>query len=122
MTKNSRVILDMIESSTCHPTAEEVYRMAYRSGNRMSISTVYNNLSKLCEEGAIRKLSNANQADRYDKTVRHDHLICCKCGRTTDLYLKDISSILEKEAGIPISSYDLKLIYECDDCKQKKNS
>ena len=117
MTKNGKIILDLIETEKCHPTAEELHKMALDSGHRMSVATVYNNLTSLCSEGLIKRLSSPDEPDRYDCMMRHDHLICKKCGRITDLFLSDITTVLSKEAGIPFDSYDLRLMHVCDTCK-----
>lgn len=50
---------------------------------------------------------------------RHDHLVCKKCGRLLDVDLGDLTAQLEKKAGIPILAYDLKLLYLCEDCRNK---
>lgn len=117
MTKNGKVILDIINSSSYHPTAEEVYRTTYESGNTMSLATVYNNLNRLCEEGHIRRLTGPEQPDRFDRLLRHDHLICKRCGKISDLYLRDRKSELEEEAGVSCESYDLTIFYICESCR-----
>lgn len=118
MTKNGKIILDIIESVTCHPTAEEVYQLAIERGNKMSMATVYNNLGSLYEEGLIRKLTNPNQPDRFDRLIRHDHLVCRKCGKISDLYMKDLSDVITRETGVKFASYDMTLFYECEACGQ----
>ena len=117
MTKNGKVIVDIIESNRCHPSAEEIYGMVVSGGNKMSVATIYNNLASLCEEGMITKITSPGEPDRYDNVERHDHLICSKCGGIKDLYLSDITKSLKKEAGVEFDSYDLRLIYVCDKCK-----
>ena len=116
MTKNGKIILEIIEDVTCHPTAEEVHRILYEKGISMSMATVYNNLNSLSDEGAIRRISISGQPDRFDKLRPHDHLICSKCGNITDLFLKSRKGELESEIGHAIHSYDLQLFHICDKC------
>ena len=85
----------------------------------MSLATVYNNLNRLWEENRIRKVSMEGMPDRYDRIQRHDHLVCKKCGKLLDIDLGDLTMQLEKKAGIPILSYDLKLLYLCEECRKK---
>ena len=80
---------------------------------------MYNNLNRLWEEDRIRKISVEGMPDRYDRIVRHDHLVCRKCGRLLDVDLGDLTAQLEQKAGIPILSYDLKLVYLCDACRKQ---
>ena len=84
------------------------------------LATVYNNLNNLYKLGKIRKISIEGCPDRYDKTVRHDHLICRCCGKLSDIYLDDITSELEKQTGFPIDGYDLKVQYICPQCRCKQ--
>ena len=87
MTKNARSILDIINDSDSHLTAEQIYLQLKEKNKTVVLATVYNNLSYLYKEGLIRKLSVEGYPDRYDKIVRHDHLICRKCGKLSDILL-----------------------------------
>ena len=119
MTKNSERILGIIERADCHPTAEDIYQEISASESRMVRATVYNNLNALCRAGRVRRVVLEGQPDRFDKTVRHDHLVCSSCGRITDLYLEDLTQMIEEQCGIRISSYDLTISYQCPECQAK---
>ena len=121
MNKNAQIILDTINASTDHPTAEQVYLHLKERGTKVSMATVYNNLNRLWEENRIRKVSLEGMADRYDRTRRHDHIVCKKCGRLLDVDLGDLTAQLEEKAGISILSYDLKLLYLCEACRKNLN-
>ncbi len=118
MTKNSNLILDLITNSHDHPTAEDIYYKIRMDGRKMSMATVYNSLNTLCEDGLIRRVNFDGKAERYDKTVPHDHMICSVCGKITDIKLDDLTQILEQQSGKKLDSYDLKLYYVCDGCKE----
>ncbi|MDD6211571.1 MAG: transcriptional repressor [Clostridiales bacterium] len=120
MTKYARKILEIVNESNEHLTAEQIFMKMKEAFPKVVLATVYNNLNAMCENGLIRRVVMENAADRFDKTLRHDHLICRQCGKISDLYLQDITSILEKQTGIVIDSYDLKLMYLCDECREKQ--
>ena len=119
MTKYARKIHAIIEASRMHMTAEQVYEELKKTYPAVALATVYNNLNRLWAEGMIRKVSLEGMPDRYDRTERHDHLVCRKCGRLTDICLDDLTEQLQRQVGIPLLSYDLKLMYLCEDCRKK---
>ena len=113
MTKNARYILEIINNSTDHLTAEQIYLRLREKNAKAVLATVYNNLSTLYEQNLIRKVCVEGYPDRYDKTVRHDHLVCKKCGKLSDITLEDLTEKLQKQIGVPMISYDLKINYIC---------
>ena len=77
-------------------------------------------LLSLWQDDLIRKVSVEGTPDRYDRIQRHDHLVCKECGKLLDVDLGDLTAQLEQKAGTAILSYDLKLVYLCDECRKKK--
>ena len=121
MTKYAKKILEIVESSNDHLTAEQIFMQLRETYPTVVLATVYNNLNRLWEENRIRKVSLEGMADRYDRTRRHDHIVCKKCGRLLDVDLGDLTAQLEEKAGISILSYDLKLLYLCEACRKNLN-
>ncbi len=118
MTKNGKIIADIVYASNDHLTAEQIFLKAKERSPKIVLATVYNNLNMLVSEGVIRRISIAGSPDRYDKPMRHDHLICDKCGRISDVTVEDMSGKLEKVIGTPILSYDLRIHYLCEECRR----
>lgn len=119
MTKYAKKILEIVDASRSHLTAEQVFAQLRETYPTVVLATVYNNLNRLWKEGRIRKVTVEGMADRYDRMVRHDHLVCRKCGRLLDVDLGDLTEQLEQKVGIPILSYDLKLMYLCEACRKE---
>lgn len=119
MKKYGTKILEIVSASRSHMTAEEIFDTLRRTYPAVVLATVYNNLNRLLQEGLIRKVSVEGMPDRYDRIQRHDHLVCKGCGRLLDIDLGDLTTQLEEKAGISILSYDLKLMYLCENCKKK---
>ncbi len=123
MTTYSTLILNIINSSDDHLTAEQIYLKLKETSSKIVLATVYNNLNTLYESKLIRKVIIEGSPDRYDKNIiRHDHLVCKQCGRLSDIVLKDLTVNLEEEIGEAILSYDLKVSYICPSCRQGKVS
>ncbi len=119
MTKYGRRILEIVEASRSHMTAEQVFDALRRDCPGVALATVYNNLNRLWQEDRIRKVSVEGMPDRYDRMQRHDHLVCKECGRLVDVDLGDLTAQLEELAGVHILSYDLKLMVLCSECRKK---
>lgn len=121
MTKYAKKILEIVENSHSHMTAEQIFEVLRQTYPKVVLATVYNNLNRLWGHDLIRKISVEGMPDRYDRIERHDHLLCKECGKLTDVNLSDITESLEKQLGIHILSYDLKLSYVCEECLRKRN-
>ena len=119
MTKYANKICEIVSASREHMTAEQIFQALRQTYPTVVLATVYNNLNKLWAAGLVRKISLQGMPDRYDRVERHDHLVCRGCGRLLDIDLTDLTRQLQEQTDVPILAYDLKLIYLCDDCKQK---
>ncbi len=122
MTTNAKQILNIISTSDKHLTAEQIYLKMKATSSKVVLATVYNNLKTLHENDLIRKVSVEGYPDRYDKVVRHDHLVCKNCGQLTDIILDDLTFKLKKDIKEEILSYDLKISYICSACRQSEPS
>ena len=120
MTRYARQILDLINQSQEHMTAEQLYLELKKREPRVVQATVYNNLNALYQKGMIRRLSVEGTPDRYDKVQRHDHLVCKNCGALSDICFDEITWDLERQLGESILSYDLKVFYLCPKCREKE--
>lgn len=120
MNKNAQNILETINASTDHPTAEQVYLRLQEQGMKVSMATVYNNLASLYANGLIRKVAVAGFPDRYDNISRHDHLVCKECGKLADVVLEDFTQAIQHDAGVQILSYDLNITYVCPKCLEAR--
>ena len=67
MSRYAELILELINQTTKHMTAEQIFLELKKSEPKVVQATVYNNLNTLCQQGLIRKLSIENSPDRYDK-------------------------------------------------------
>ncbi|WP_330111467.1 transcriptional repressor [Cetobacterium somerae] len=122
--KQRELILNYILNSHEHLTADTIYADLKKDNPELSLGTVYRNLTKLTEIGAIKKVSLPNQVDKFDKNLEpHAHFICDECGSITDINIPGMDKFLDKvsdEDGISIRKYDLTLNGTCKKCKDKK--
>lgn len=120
MTRYAEKILNYINESYSHPTAEEIFFALKKTEPKIVLASVYNNLNMLTDKGLIRKVSIEGQTDRYDKIKKHDHIVCGICGKLADFEFGDLTENLEKQLHSDIFKYDLKVYYECPECRNKK--
>lgn len=119
MTKYEEAIYHMITSSGEHLTVEQIYAELKKTYPKVVMATVYNNVNRLWKAGLIHKVSLEHMPDRYDRPVRHDHLVCQRCGKLKDIFLADLTASLCEQIGEEGLSYDLKIFYLCPDCRER---
>jgi len=80
-----------------HPTAEMIYEQIRREDPRISLGTVYRNLSLLVQLGEIRRIPVADGPDHFDGDMsRHFHFICRRCHAVKDLRSPELGDSLER--------------------------
>lgn len=120
MTKQRELICRIVQNTDRHLTAEEIFVLAREQMPSIVRATVYNNLSFLTENGMLRRIRIYGGPDRYDRVLApHEHLICDRCGRLTDLTVGDLINMLKKKTGLEITGYELNLHYICPECLAK---
>lgn len=116
-------IVHFLKTRKDHPTAEVVYenvRMAYP---KISLGTVYRNLTLLSDTGEILRLRLGDGVDHFDAdTSEHYHVLCNGCGIVEDLDMKGKklsidTSILPYDGTITGHIIYFKGI--CKNCSQK---
>ena len=102
-------ILANVRSRKDHPTADMVYSSLKEDYPKLSLGTVYRNLSLLSEMHEIRRLHCGDGTEHYDGDISdHDHFICTGCGRIIDLF-KD--AVTMSDAELPTHRDIAKIIY-----------
>ncbi len=82
--RQRELVLQAVQSTDRHPTAEMVYQCLKKDNPGLSLGTVYRNLNYLSESGQIMRLNTP--IERYDgNTNPHAHLRCTICGTVFDL-------------------------------------
>lgn len=119
MTAKRTAILQILQSSEGHLTAEEIFARVRKEYPGIVLATVYNNLHALSEAGLVRRVRTEEGADFYDRTpTTHDHAICVRCKKMFDLPGGDLAALLERRSGCRILSYHLTASALCPDCNE----
>ena len=81
-TEQRRIIIQELQKSQKHCTAEELFNVVKRRLPQISLGTIYRNLELLTNTNSVRKHINGKKKAHYewnDKTIKY-HTICPQCG------------------------------------------
>jgi Fur family ferric uptake transcriptional regulator/Fur family peroxide stress response transcriptional regulator len=127
-TPQRRAVLDVVHGADDHPTAAEVLERVLDVLPGVGAATVYRSLSMLVESGQILELRlGASAAARYDRNIEHhDHLVCDRCGRLSDVQAGidhgNLLVALREHDNFQVSGYDLRIHGVCADCSPPTRS
>jgi len=117
-------ILELLRSTEIHPTADWLYEKLKYEFPRLSLGTVYRNLSFLIEQGLAKKINFGSTFDRFEANIKpHYHLICESCGKIHDIKMpvyKDLNLEVEQLTNFTIHYHNLEFFGICAECKTKQ--
>ena len=125
MTNQREIILQELQKSKKHMTADELYSRVRKVMPRISLATVYRNLETLSDAGIIAKLEISGRQKRFDYDVEaHDHIYCVQCHRVDNIrFERDLigdASVASLPEGYKVTGYRVEFVGICPPC-QKKN-
>ena len=118
-------ILDIFLNIARHLTANELYKIVQKRYPRLGFATIYRTLKLLCECGLGRELKFEDGTTRYEHLYghqHHDHLICTKCGKFTEVVDPEIEQLQEKlfkQYGFYPQRHRMELYGVCKKCKKE---
>jgi len=125
LTPYRAAVLEALRGSCNHPTAAELYRKVRRTRPGVAYATIYNALNWLTRKGMILELKYGDEAARYDPTtMRHDHLVCTRCGALADSSVEIPRKLWMRagsHAGYRVHDYRLELLGLCPACAGKRH-
>lgn len=122
LTTHRQTVLSIIQSSTDHPTARQIFERVIRVSPQISQATVYNTLSFLVNKGLIQRFNLGSDLDRYEATTeRHDHVVCKSCGKIVDVNMNSAFKTFKipVPAGFWIDNLTITVTGLCQKCKTK---
>ena len=117
LTGPRRVILEVVRSTTAHPSAAQVYARVRRRLPRVSLATVYRNLRSLVEEGWLVPVEVPGEPARYEPAGKrhHHHFRCRRCDRLFELG-GCRRPVPRAPKGFVVESHELTLYGRCASC------
>ena len=124
LTSQRLAIIDvLVKKGHLHPGARFIYREAKKKANRLSLSSVYENIKELSRYGIIKSLEFDGKENRCEGNLEeHINLICEHCGNIIDyevpisLDQRDVA----KKMGFMITNNRLEYYGYCGECTKGK--
>ena len=118
-------ILDVFLSTERHVSAEELYKLVKKEFRGIGYTTVYRTMKLLSECGLCGEIDFGDGILRFEHKYgheHHDHLICVKCGKFTEVLEPEIESLQDKVAArhkFTPTRHKLEIFGTCKRCAGK---
>lgn len=123
MSKQRKVILEVLERSKDHPTADDIYHQVRKKIPRISLGTVYRNLEILSSTGKVRRVQLSGSQMHFDTCLeQHAHIRCIECERIDDIPFDPINPCedqIQKRTGYKVVGRCVEFTGICPDCQQR---
>lgn len=122
MTKQKKVILEILRGTKSHPAADWVYEQAKQLVPDISLGTVYRNLNVLRDNGEILELNYGSTFSRYDgRADNHYHFLCEKCNKLVDVSIPvydGLDKMVQDTTGFNVNHHRMEFYGVCGCCQQ----
>ena len=125
LTRQRRLLLDLIDRSGQHLDAESLYQMARAQDPKLNRVTVYRTLRLLKEGGLVDELDLAHidgEKHYYETRMKqeHAHVICLRCGRVEEFFgepLQALRAQVQSQFGFEIAFARTEVGGFCSHCQ-----
>jgi Fur family ferric uptake transcriptional regulator len=125
LTRQRRILLDLLDHSGRHLDAESLYQMAKEKDPKLNRVTVYRTLKLLKEGGLVDELDLMHyRGDQHFYETRlkqeHAHVICLRCGKVEEFFgepLQRLRRQVESHLGFRILLARTEIGGYCANCQ-----
>ena len=117
--KQRDLILNIVQGTRSHPTADWVYGEVRKELPNVSLGTVYRNLGQLVDNKSLLAI-NIDGTIHYDAFLDdHQHFQCKTCNNIydIDISIKDFVSQIESKTNHKIDRCQIHLVGICEKCQ-----
>ncbi len=132
-TEPRRLILDILNGTNEHLSAEEIYLAVHKKYPGIGLTTVYRTLDLLVEMGLVHQFQFGDGRSRYElihnpgKPGHHHHLVCSRCKRIIDYddfveeeveLIRKVEEALAKKHDFSIEGHLIQFYGICRECRE----
>ncbi len=121
MTSQRKEILEAL-SILGHSSFDTLLDYFKKNNKKISLSTLYRNITSLEADNYIRKVDANTKNILYELTRldEHDHFICVKCNKVIDIFNKKKHLKYDKDGNL-IEKTNITYYGVCKECLEKEN-
>jgi Fur family ferric uptake transcriptional regulator len=125
-TRQKRALAVLLSELEIFRTAQDIHQLLRARGERLGLTTVYNQLRSLAEADEVDVLRNeAGEAlfRQCRTSAHHHHLLCRVCGRTVELDDDGIESWAAQTAnaaGYTDVAHTVEIVGTCRSCQPRR--
>jgi Fur family ferric uptake transcriptional regulator len=121
VTAPRREVAELIAAREGPFTAADLVGEAQTAGQRLGRATIFRTIDLFSDLGLLERLDPPGGDHAYVvcRPAHHHHLICTRCGRTSeveDLGLREALDEVERRSGYRIDDHRLELYGTCPSC------
>ena len=121
MTPQRMMVLEAVEASDDHISAEEIFKQAHARYPYLNISTVYRTLELLKTQGFVAESDLGGGRLVYHPVgkAHHHHLVCRRCGSVQDMdesVFDRLSAEMKKRYGFNAELEHMAIFGTCKKC------
>jgi len=113
MTKQRKVVYDVLIEKRDHPTAQDVFERAQKKLSSVSLATIYNCLEALVKHDIVRQVNIDREPSRYCPNLSdHGHFHDKQSGNVIDIKFKpdiNLTEFLDLPEGAVIEDLELNI-------------
>lgn len=122
MTRQKKIILDIVRDTHSHPSADWIYEQAKKLLPDISLGTVYRNLNVLRDAGEILELNYGSTFSRYDGIAdNHYHFYCEECQQLFDVTIpvyQGLDRMVHDMTGFEVRYHRMEFYGLCSNCQK----
>lgn len=120
--RHRETIKNYLHGRTDHPTADSIYRQIKADHPKMSLGTIYRNLTLLSDQGLLQRIYSPDGSVHFDPNPeQHGHFICTTCHSIRDIELpseESFSDFYQSKSGDQVASCTICLYGTCRQCME----